>query len=197
MSDLHVCDRVPTSPTARGTSRGTSVATVVPWLLAVVAVGTSSRCRPAGFRAVVYAGLDPLTGKRRNLTETATTYDLAEVALAKHRHLDEQQHPKSAITVREAIEQWLEVAELGVTTREQYDDLVRLYIDPTLGKMQAGRLDAELLERFYGRLLRCKKLCSGRPPKGHQCVPLGPSVRKVHYICGRRSTGRCGGGIWR
>src|SRR3954462_1529274 len=76
----------------------------------------------------------------------------------------------------------LEVAELGVTTREQYDDLMRLYIDPTLGKMQAGKL-AELLERFYSRLLRCKHLCSLRPPKGHQCKPLGPSsVRKIHYI---------------
>ncbi|HKO26636.1 MAG TPA: hypothetical protein VJU80_04200, partial [Solirubrobacteraceae bacterium] len=37
--------------------------------------------------------------------------------------------------------------------------------------------DAELLERFYSRLLRCKHLCSERPPKGHLCRPLGPVVQ--------------------
>src|SRR4051794_1391944 len=139
---------------------------------------------PSGsVRAVVFVGTDPLTRRPRYLRETHRTALEAEVALTKLlRQVDQQQHPKSAITVREAVEQWLEVAELGVTTREQYDDLMRLYIDPTLGKMQAGKL-AELLERFYSRLLRCKHLCSGRPRKGHVCKPLGPSsVRKIHYM---------------
>jgi hypothetical protein len=31
----------------------------------------------------VYAGIDPLTGRRRDLKETAATYDAAEVALTK------------------------------------------------------------------------------------------------------------------
>jgi hypothetical protein len=30
--------------------------------------------------------------------------------------------------------------------------------------MLASKLDAELLERFYARLHRCRELCSGRPP---------------------------------
>src|SRR3954454_5549542 len=140
---------------------------------------------PSGsVRAVVFVGTDLLTGRPRYLRETNRTAGEAEVALTKLlRQVDQQQHPKSAITVREATQQWLEVAELGVTTREQYDDLIRLYIDPTLGNMQAEKLDAEMLERFYSRLLRCKHLCSGRPPKGHVCGPLGPSsVRKIHYI---------------
>src|SRR4051794_25120119 len=128
--------------------------------------------------------MDPLTGRRRALRETVGTRREAEKALTRMQHqVDEQRHPKSAITVQESIAQWLEVAELGVTTREQYDDLMHLYIEPTLGDMQAGKLDAELLERFYARLLRCKHLCSARPPKGHACKPLGPSsVRKIHYI---------------
>jgi hypothetical protein len=32
----------------------------------------------------------------------------------------EDQHPKSATTVREAIEQWIEVAVLECTTRERH-----------------------------------------------------------------------------
>lgn len=82
-----------------------------------------------------------------------------------------------------AIDQWLEVAKLEPTTRERYDDLIRLYILPTFGDMQAGKLDAELLERFYARLQRCRGLCNGRPPAGHICKPLAANTtRKVHHI---------------
>ena len=98
---------------------------------------------------MVYAGVDPLTGSRHNITETVATYDEAEHALARLLHqIDQDQHPKSAITVGEAIEQWLEVVDLEATTRDRYEDLIRLYVLPTFGTMQAGRLDAELLERF-------------------------------------------------
>jgi integrase len=77
----------------------------------------------------------------------------------------------------------MEVAELEVTTRERYEELIRLYVLPTFGDMQAGRLDAELLERFYARLHRCKHLCRGRTARGHVCKPLSTSTtRKIHYV---------------
>jgi hypothetical protein len=57
-------------------------------------------------------------------------------------------HPKSAITVGQAIAQWLEVAKLEDTTRERYEDLIRLYITPTFGSLPAAKLDAEMLERL-------------------------------------------------
>ena len=57
--------------------------------------------------------------------------------------------------MRQAITQWLDVIELEDTTRERYDDLIRLYILPVLGDMLASKVDAELLERFYARLHRC------------------------------------------
>ncbi len=57
---------------------------------------------PSGsFRVVVYAGTDPLTGKPRQLRETVKTYDEAERTLTRlQRLVDEDQHPKSNITVR-------------------------------------------------------------------------------------------------
>jgi integrase len=108
---------------------------------------------PSGsFRARVYAGTDPLTGKRRYLVETAPNQKAAERALTKlQRQVDEDRQPKTVITVRQAITQWLEVVELEATTRERYDDLIRLYVLPTLGDMLASKLDAELPERFYAR----------------------------------------------
>jgi integrase len=70
---------------------------------------------PSGsYRVIVPIEHDLLTGKRRRLRETCATLDQAKVALTKlQRQVDERLHPKSAITVREAIQQWLEVAELG------------------------------------------------------------------------------------
>jgi integrase len=140
---------------------------------------------PSGsYRAVVYAGTDPLTGRLRYVRETCKTVDEAQAALSKLLcQVDERMHPKSSITLGEAIEQWLDVAELEVTTRERYEDLVRIYIAPRLGAQQAEKIDAELLERFYARLHRCRDLCGGRPPKGHVCRPLSTSTtRKIHYI---------------
>jgi integrase len=140
---------------------------------------------PSGsFRAVVYAGIDPLTRKLRYLRETAKTYDAAELALTKlQRQVDEERHPKTAITVRQAITQWLEVADLADTTRERYEDLIRLYVLPVFGNVQAAKLDAEVLERFYARLQRCRELCAGRARQRHRCRPLsGSTTRKIHYI---------------
>jgi integrase len=146
--------------------------------------GYIEQLRSGSYRAVVPAGTDLLTGRRRPLRETCKTLDEAKAALTKlQRQVDEQQHPKSSVTLGEAIEQWLDVAELEVTTRERYEDLIRLYIAPRMGAQQAAKIDAELLERFYARLHRCRDLCGGRPPKGHVCRPLSTSTtRKIHYI---------------
>ena len=140
---------------------------------------------PSGsFQAIVYAGKDPLTGKERYERETAATFQAAEVVLTRlQARVDEDRHPKSDLTVRQAIEQWLEVAELEDTTRDRYDDLIRIYIDPALGAMRAAKLDAELLERWYARLQRCRSACEGRRRVGHLCRPLSSStVRKIHFI---------------
>jgi integrase len=64
---------------------------------------------PSGsFRVTVSAGTDPLTGRRRQLRETVGIYAEAEKALTRlQSQVDDDQHPKSEITVRRAIEQWL------------------------------------------------------------------------------------------
>jgi hypothetical protein len=104
---------------------------------------------PSGsFQAIVYAGVDPLTGKERYLRETSRTYDQAEVSLTRlQAQVDEDRHPKSGITIGQAVTQWLDVVDLEDTTRERYQDLIRIYIAPTFGDLAAAKLDAELLGR--------------------------------------------------
>jgi hypothetical protein len=143
------------------------------------------RRRPAGTSANSRPGAStPLTGKERYERETAKTYQAAEIMLTRlQARVDEDRQPKSDLTVRQAIDQWLDVARLEDTTRDRYDDLIRLYIGPTLGSMRATKLDAQMLERWYARLQRCRWACDGRRRAGHVCQPLSSStVRKIHFI---------------
>jgi len=140
--------------------------------------------RPSGrFRVKVYAGDDPLTGKQNYLTKTTDTYREAEIELTKLLgQVDENKHPRTAVTVSQVVAQWLEVAELADTTRQRYEGLVRLYIEPTLGSHMAAKLDAELLERLYSRMRRCNRLCA-KPARDHVCKPLSAStVRQTHFV---------------
>jgi len=59
---------------------------------------------PSGsFRAIVYAGTDPITGKERYLRESAKTYDAAELALTRLQgQVDEDRHPKTDVTLGRA-----------------------------------------------------------------------------------------------
>lgn len=140
---------------------------------------------PSGsFQVIVYAGTDPLTRKPRYIRETLKTYGAAEIALTKLQgQVDQNRHPKTDITLSQAVGSWLRIAKLEDTTRDRYEDLVRLYITPTLGDLAAGKLDPELLENFYARLQQCRDLCGGRRRTRHECRPLsGSTVRKVHYV---------------
>nr|WP_211212971.1 site-specific integrase [Actinopolyspora mortivallis] len=140
--------------------------------------------RGDGFRVRVYAGVDPLTGKQHYLKETHGSYREAEKALTRlQNQVDEKRHPRSNVTVSQVLEQWLEVARHEDSTRERYQDLIRLYIEPTFGTTAAAKIDAELLERFYARLRDCKDLCGGKRAKDHECTPLAANtVRKIHFI---------------
>jgi integrase len=108
---------------------------------------------PSGsFQVIVYAGTDPPTKKARYIRETLKTYGAAEVALTRLQgQVDQNRHPKTDITLGQAISRWLDVATLEDTTRDRYEDLVRLYIQPMLGDFAAGKLDAELHESNASR----------------------------------------------
>ena len=136
------------------------------------------------YRAVIYAGIDPLTGKERYLRESARTRKEAQAALARlQTKVDEKRHPRTSTTVGELLDQWMEVSNHDESTAERYADVIRLYLRPTFGATPAGKIDAEVLELFYARLRRCRDLCSGRARAGHTCRPLAAnSVRKIHFI---------------
>jgi integrase len=74
-----------------------------------------------GFQIRVYAGQDPLTGRRLDLVGQAATPEAAEkVRTRLLAQVDEQRHPKRKITVGKALEQWMDVARIEESTRDRY-----------------------------------------------------------------------------
>ena len=83
----------------------------VPCHLADAAAATSSRFPRAATAPSSTSGATGSTGGLEYLRETAATHAEAEHALTLLlHHLDQNQRPKSSITVSQAIDQWMEVA---------------------------------------------------------------------------------------
>src|SRR4030095_9594103 len=109
---------------------------------------------------VVYAGRDPLTGRKRQKTGTARTKAearqlearlIGEVGAGKHRGA-------ASKTVAELVAAWLEwrqgVRPISPNTLANY----RRYIDqkllPALGSQPVTRVGAATIDALYGRLRR-------------------------------------------
>jgi hypothetical protein len=81
--------------------------------------------------ARVYAGIDPLTGKRLYLTESTADEKEAERILNRLlAQVDEASHARTKGTLRAALADWLRLLEIEDSTRETYEMYVRRYIDP-------------------------------------------------------------------
>jgi integrase len=138
-----------------------------------------------GLQVQVYAGRDPLTGRKRWVSRQVPGKGraamkqarqveaelLAQVAAGQHRG-------SKTKTVAELIERWLEwrlsVRPISPTTVAAYRGYVDRSILPSLGRLQVGRLDAATLDTFYARLRR---------HGGKDGRPLAASsVRQIHAI---------------
>jgi integrase len=138
-----------------------------------------------GLQVQVYAGRDPLTGRKRwvsrqvqgkgrSAMKRARQVEaelLAQIAVGQHRG-------SKTKTVAELIERWLEwrlsVRPISPTTVAAYRGYIDRSILPSLGRLQVGQLDAATLDTFYARLRRHGGK-GGRPL-------AASSVRQIHAI---------------
>jgi Site-specific recombinase XerD len=159
---------------------------------------------PSGsLRVKVYAGTDPVSGKRHDLTEVIPAGPKAEREAQKAltrllNQLDEQRSPRTRATVNQLMDRYLEVLAIEPTTRHTYEGYIRNHIRPLLGNLAVGRLDGELLDSFYAQLRTCRAHCRGRKYiehrvegehecndrcRPHVCRPLADSsIRQIHGI---------------
>jgi integrase len=173
----------------------------------------------------VSAGHDPVTGERIILTDSVmidrpgngrserAAFKEAEKRRTKLlAEADELRVARTRTTVGALVERWMGQHEIDATTRMTYEAQVRLYIIPNLGDVPLthfARDASERLEVLYGRLRRCRGLCSGRPSierhatdgphdcaevrcKPHVCKPYAASsIRSINAIL----SGACGAAV--
>jgi hypothetical protein len=70
---------------------------------------------------IVYAGVDPVTGRRLYLRGSTTDPDEDDRMMTRFcAQVDEQRHDKTKATFRAAMEKWLRIHEVDDSTRESY-----------------------------------------------------------------------------
>ena len=147
--------------------------------------------RGRSIRVMVYAGRDPLTGKKkwvsRQIPGTGWAAPkeakqiearlLAEVAAGRHQDAH-------GVKVAELVDRWLEwrqsVKPMSPGTAANYRRCIDLKIKPALGDVAVSRLDTATLDRFYAELRqrgsKCQH-CYRRVRKGQPAMRPGEVFR--------------------
>jgi integrase len=149
-----------------------------------------------GFRARVFAGRDPITGRKIYLRgETRRVRRDAEADRDRLlAQVEADQHPDQHATVSVLLDRWMEVVDHELSTASTTAGYIRRTLKPTLGDMPLRKLQhrVDILDRLYTHLRRCNRLCDSAPARrpvddgtedSHMCRPMSPSaVRRVHAI---------------
>jgi integrase len=136
------------------------------------------------YYAVIYEGVDPVTGKERRRWYPAGTRsadaDKLVTELVKRHNDGEYRTPERATLGEYLTQRWLPAqrSQLKATTFHSYRRTIELHVVPTLGHVPLARLAPEDLDALYGRLLE-----SGRRNASGDGPGLSPaSVRYIHRI---------------
>jgi integrase len=147
------------------------------------------RKRREGLQVQVYAGRDPLTGRKRWVSrqvpgQTRAAYRLAkkvEAELLEQVDRGEQRGARSR-TVGELVERWLEwrqqVRPISPVTVANYRGAIDRYILPALGRAKVREIDAATLDALYAQVRahggKCR-VCWQHVRRGE--APLRPGER--------------------
>jgi integrase len=131
----------------------------------------------------VFAGRDPLTGRKRWLSrqvrgQTKTAWREAKKIEAQLlEQVDRGEHRGSRTrTVGELVERWLEwrqqVRPISPVTVANYRGAIDRYITPNLGRAKVGEVDAATLDTLYARVRAT----------GGKCRVSASAVREMHTV---------------
>jgi len=125
---------------------------------------------------LVYAGVDPVTGKDSYLTESTTDEKkIPEIRTRLLAQVDRQRNAATKATLEYTITAWLDVHDAEDSTIDNYKGMVERNIVPALGDVPISKLGARSLEQFYAQLRKCRDRCNGqayiehRTTEPHEC----------------------------
>jgi integrase len=142
------------------------------------------RPRRGGWQVIVYTGIDPVTGRQRQISrqvhgsrkqaERLETQLKAEVLAGRHRGT-------AAKTLGEMVDVFLQWREqngkpIGPRTIQGYRALAEARIKPGLGKLRLPQVDPPALDRFYTALRKSGSLRKPGEPLS------GSRLRDVHAV---------------
>ena len=142
---------------------------------------------PSGsWRAKVYAGTDPLTGREIRFRKTCKTERAAQIELGKLLAMAQAgRQPDSDVTVVQLLDQYVSTAGWDVSTLQSNLGYIRRTIKPALGSLQVRKVRGPILNTLYARLMRCGNLaCTGKPFTEHRNLPdlrPDPADRRLEW----------------
>ena len=161
--------------------------------------GTIDELPSGALRVRIYAGTDPVSGRRHDLVEVIPAGPqasrLAEEARTKLlNQVDERRNPRTSATVDQLLDRYLKTLDVGRTTHRMYTRYLEKHVRPFVGHLKAGALDTEALDSLYQELRRCRTHCVDRKGIDHRtphehvcdqrcgphlCRPLAPATREL------------------
>lgn len=160
--------------------------------------GEIERLRSGSLRVRVYAGTDPVSGKRHRLEEIVAAGPHAEADAEKAltrllAQRDEQRNARTRATVNQLLDKYFALTRVQETTKENYEALARLHIRPLLGTVPLAKINGETLDSFYNVLRKCRARCQGRKYIEHRMERPHECNEKCKPMSARASlTARCG-----
>jgi integrase len=140
-----------------------------------------------GLQVQVYAGRDPLTGRKRYVSRQVPASGRAAMKQAKQieaqltAEVGAGRHQRSAMTLAQLLDEWLAWREsngkpISPATLHGYRLTVETKIKPALGYLPVAKIDARVLDRFYAALRK-----AGNARTGGGALSAS-RIRDVHAI---------------
>ncbi len=160
------------------------------------------RRRGDRYQVRVFAGWDPVTGKRVDLTGSAENERAAIRLRDKLRaEVANATSARTNATLSHLLDEWLRTHDAAETTLANYRWLADSFVIPVMGDVSLAkliRLGPKAFEQLYAELRSCRRRCKGvalvdhrttlahkcdERCRQHECTPLAPtSVRKIHAV---------------
>jgi hypothetical protein len=134
-----------------------------------------------GWRARVYAGINPITKKQDYLvgptraTEEETVGDAARLL----KEAKARRSPDRSATVSHLLDKWMEIADHELSTVVTNRGYIEQKLKPVIGNYTVRQFQerVDILDELYKHLRICSKLCQGKPMidhrtnRPHECAP--------------------------